>query len=305
MAIFYEFALTFGPCLYPKTNRTYTRQGKLFVCIIFERPAMSTEEPAVLRSDINQVAWLTLNRPKRMNALSREMISALSSELGKLAQDASVRVVVLKGAGVAFSSGHDLKEIMQASDRDDSQETEDTISACTDLMLKIQRLPQPVIASVHGTATAAGCQLVAACDIAIAGSHARFATSGINLGLFCSTPLVQLSRSVGKSAALEMAFTGKFISADDALRIGLVSKCVGPEVLDAEVENIALEIASKSPVAIRLGKELFYKQRELGIDGAYALAMEAMNANLQNNDAREGIKAFIEKRTPPKWRDTE
>ena len=266
---------------------------------------MTTEEPSVLRNDINQVAWLTLNRPERMNALSREMISALSSEIDKIATDTSIRVVVLKGAGVAFSSGHDLKEIMQAADRDDTQEIENTIESCTQLMLKIQHLPQPVIASVHGTATAAGCQLVAACDIAIAGSHARFATSGINLGLFCSTPLVQISRSVGKSAALEMAFTGKFVSAEDALRIGLVSKCVGTEVLDAEVENIALEIASKSPIAIRLGKELFYKQRELGIDGAYSLAMETMNTNLQNSDSREGIKAFIEKRTPPKWRDME
>ena len=264
---------------------------------------MTDTDPHILRDEANQIAWLTMNRPKRMNTLSRAMISALSIELDKIAEDPEIRVVVLKGAGVAFSAGHDLKEILEASDRSDDQEIEDTISSCTDLMLKIQRLPQPVIASVHGAATAAGCQLVAACDIAVAGSHARFATSGINLGLFCSTPLVQISRSVGKSAALEMAFTGRFISAEDALRIGLVGKCVGPEVLDAEVENIALEIASKSPLAIRLGKELFYKQRELGIDEAYSLAQSAMNANLKNSDARDGIKAFIEKRTPPKWQN--
>ncbi|MCK5546452.1 MAG: enoyl-CoA hydratase [Rhodospirillaceae bacterium] len=263
----------------------------------------TNEEPHVLRDDKNHVAWLTLNRPKQMNALSREVISELLSQLDKIAADTKIRVVVLSGAGVAFSAGHDLKQMMEFADAGNEMEIENTISACTDVMLKIQGLPQPVIASIQGTATAAGCQLVAACDIAIAGSHARFATSGINLGLFCSTPLVQLSRSVGKSAALEMAFTGKFINAEDALRIGLVSRCVGPEVLDAEVENIALEIASKSPAAIKLGKELFYKQRELGIDAAYALAMQAMNKNMQNDDAREGIKAFVEKRTPPKWHD--
>lgn len=260
-------------------------------------------EPAVLREDKDQVAWLTLNRPKRMNALSREVISMLSDELDNLASDTSIRVVVISGAGVAFSTGHDLKEMIELDDAGQGGEIKKTISACTDLMLKIQRLPQPVIASVQGTATAAGCQMVAACDIAIAGSHARFATSGINHGLFCSTPMVQISRNIGKSAALEMAFTGKFISAEDALRIGLVSKCVGSEVLNAEVENIALEIASKSPSAIRLGKELFYKQRELGIDAAYKLAMEAMNKNIQHSDAREGIKAFAEKRTPATWRD--
>ncbi len=263
----------------------------------------TNEEPHVLRDDKNHVAWLTLNRPKQMNALSREVISELLSQLDKIAADTKIRVVVLSGAGVAFSAGHDLKQMMEFADAGNEMEIENTISACTDVMLKIQGLPQPVIASIQGTATAAGCQLVAACDIAIAGSHARFATSGINLGLFCSTPLVQISRNVGKSAALEMAFTGKFINAEDALRIGLISKCVGPEVLDAEVENIALEIASKSPSAIRLGKELFYKQRELGIDAAYALAMQAMNKNMQNDDAREGIKAFVEKRTPPEWRN--
>ena len=267
---------------------------------------MNTDtEPYVLRDDKDQIAWLTLNRPKQMNALSREVLSALSSELDNLVTDTKIRVVVLSGAGVAFSAGHDLKQMMEFADTGNETEIENAISACTDIMLKIQRLPQPVIASVGGTATAAGCQLVAACDIAIAGSHARFATSGINLGLFCSTPLVQLSRSVGKSAALEMAFTGRFISAEDALRIGLISRCVGPEVLNAEVENIALEIASKSPSAIKLGKELFYKQRELGIDAAYALAVQTMNKNIQFDDAREGIKAFVEKKAPPTWRNIE
>lgn len=265
-------------------------------------PMNQTDSP-ILRSDQDHVASLTLNRPARMNAMSVELLEALSRELDVIGADKNVRVVIIQGAGKVFSAGHDLKELLELEESAPSCQS--AFNACTDVMVKIQKLPQPVIARVHGIATAAGCQLVAACDLAIASDSTRFATSGINLGLFCATPLVQLSRAIGKSAALEMTLTGRFINADEAARIGLISRAVGEDILDAEVENLALEIASKSPTAITMGKELFYKQRHLDLEAAYTLAGETMHHNMQQSETREGIKAFVEKRAAPEWKNRE
>jgi len=254
----------------------------------------------VVREDREHVAWLTLNRPKKLNALSEAMIAALSAELDAIAGDASVRVVVVSGAGKAFSAGHDLKEMMS---KPEQAPCEVLFNACADMMVKIHHLPQPVIAHVDGIATAAGCQLVAQCDLAIASTHSKFATSGINLGLFCATPSVPLSRAIGRKAAAEMLYTGKFVSAQEAERLGLINRAVGAEVLDAEVENLALEIASKSPSAIAFGKRLFLDQIDRSLDEAYAIAAETMAANMQHSDARDGVQAFLDKQPPPKWKD--
>jgi len=258
------------------------------------------DDVLVTREDRDQVAWLTLNRPKKLNALSEAMIAALSTELDVLSQDTSVRVVVISGAGKAFSAGHDLKEMMS---KPEQAPCEVLFNACAEMMLKIHHLPQPVIAHVDGIATAAGCQLVAQCDLAIASDRSKFATSGINLGLFCATPSVPLSRAIGRKAAAEMLYTGKFISADEAERLGLLNRAVGAEVLDAEVENLALEIASKSPSAIEFGKRLFLNQIDKPLDQAYAIAAKTMSANMQHTDARDGVGAFIKKQPSPKWKD--
>lgn len=261
-------------------------------------PRSPHPDALVIRQDNDAVATLTLNNPNKLNALSNAMIKALSAELNAIAADTSVRAVVLTGAGKAFSAGHDLKEIIVAPEPEPSGELFGAYSA---LMLKIARLPQPVIARVNGVATAAGCQLVAQCDLAIASTDAKFATSGINLGLFCATPAVPLSRTVGKKAAAEMLYTGRFIDAAEAQRIGLINRAVGPEVLDVEVANLALEIASKSPEAIRLGKQFFLAQLDLPLEEAYAMAASAMTDNLQMADTRAGIRAFVEKRPLPTW----
>jgi len=252
----------------------------------------------VLREDRERVAWLTLNRPQKLNALSEAMISALSAELDALSDDTDVRVVVISGAGKAFSAGHDLKEMMS---KPEQGPYEILFNACADMMLKIHNLPQPVIAHVDGIATAAGCQLVAQCDLAIASDRSKFATSGINLGLFCATPSVPLSRAIGRKAAAEMLYTGKFITAGEAECLGLLNRAVGAEVLDAEVENLALEIASKSPSAIEFGKRLFLNQIDRPLDEAYAIAAETMAANMQHADARNGVGAFIDKQPAPTW----
>lgn len=263
---------------------------------------MNQPNPLIKRTDSAHVAYLTLNRPAQMNAMSQALLEALSRELDAIADDREIRVVVIGGAGKVFSAGHDLKELLELDAKDASKAA---FVACAEVMVKIQKLPQPVIARVHGIATAAGCQLVAACDLAIAATSARFATSGINLGLFCATPLVQLSRAVGKASALEMTLTGRFINAIEAARIGLISRAVGEEVLDAEVENLALEIASKSPTAITMGKQLFYAQRDVELETAYQLAADTMAQNMNTLDAREGIKAFVEKRPAPQWKNRE
>lgn len=261
-------------------------------------PPSPSTDALVIRQDGDAVTTLTLNNPNKLNALSSAMIKTLSAEFDAIAADTSVRAVVLTGAGKAFSAGHDLKEIIATPEPKPSGEL---FGAYSSLMLKIAHLPQPVIARVNGVATAAGCQLVAQCDLAIASTDAKFATSGINLGLFCATPAVPLSRAVGKKAAAEMLYTGRFINAAEAQRIGLINRAVGPEVLDVEVANLALEIASKSPEAIRLGKQLFLAQLGLPLEDAYAMAARAMVDNLQTADARAGIQAFVEKRPMPIW----
>lgn len=254
-------------------------------------------EPLVHTKLEDGVLTLTLNRPQQYNALSWAMLEALREALSS-AQDPAVRVVVLAGAGKAFCAGHDLKE-MRANRTLDFQRR--LFALCSEVMLSLIRLPVPVIARVHGIATAAGCQLVGMCDLAVASSEARFAVSGINVGLFCSTPSVALSRNMGRKEAFEMLVTGEFIDAEEAHRRGLVNRVVAPEALDEEVERLAAAIKAKSPVAVRMGKELFYRQLEMGIEAAYQLAGEVMACNMMAEDAAEGIDAFIEKR-PPQWR---
>ena len=256
------------------------------------------EDALVLRQDEAGVATLTLNRPKQYNALSRAMLGALLTALDAVATDPAIRVVVIAGNGPAFCAGHDLKEIRAQDERAFHQAL---FTQCGQVMLTINRLPQPVIARVQGIATAAGCQLVAACDLAVAAENARFATSGINVGLFCSTPGVALSRNLGRKQALELLLTGDFIDAPTALRWGLVNRVVPLEQLDSTTRQLADAIASKSPLAIRMGKALFYEQLELNLADAYACASETMACNLDSEDAREGIDAFIAKRKP-QWK---
>lgn len=254
-------------------------------------------EPLVLRTDAGGVATLTLNRPKARNALSRAMMTALQEALAAVGADRGISVVVLAGAGPAFCAGHDLKELRANPER---SFYEDTFRQCADLMLAVTRLRQPVIAKVHGVATAAGCQLVATCDLAVAGDHARFAVPGVNIGLFCSTPMVALTRAVGRKAAMEMLLTGELIGADTAHRIGLVNRVVPTDQLDDSVAGLAEGIAAKSPLVLALGKEAFHQQIDLDLAGAYAYCAEVMTRNMLARDAAEGIDAFLEKR-PPTW----
>jgi len=260
--------------------------------------AATKEEPVLLRSqDARGVVTLTLNRPHAFNALSEAMLLALQRELDAIAHDESVRVIVLAAEGKAFSAGHDLKEMRAAPSLD---YYEGLFGQCSDMMLTIQRLPVPVIARVQGIATAAGCQLVAMCDLAVASSTAKFAVSGVNLGLFCSAPGVALSRNVLRKAAFEMLVTGEFISADDAKARGLINRVAEPDQLDAEVENLVTKIVAKPRIAVAMGKEFFYKQVELGIAAAYESASQTMACNMMDEAALEGVQAFIEKR-PPHW----
>jgi enoyl-CoA hydratase/carnithine racemase len=256
------------------------------------------EDALVLCQNEAGVTTLTLNRPKQYNALSQAMLAALQTELDIIAADQTVRVVVIAGSGPAFCAGHDLKEMRAHTDPAFHQAL---FTQCGRVMLAINRLPQPVIARVHGIATAAGCQLVAACDLAVASDNARFATSGINVGLFCSTPSVALSRNLGRKQALELLLTGDFIDAQTALRQGLVNRVAPLDQLDTTVWQLADSIRDKSPLAIAMGKELFYRQLELGLEAAYACASEAMVCNMNSEDAREGIDAFIAKRKP-EWK---
>jgi enoyl-CoA hydratase/carnithine racemase len=242
--------------------------------------------------------WLELNRPERLNALSAELLAALRAALEAAGRDPATRVVVIAGAGRAFSAGHDLAEMQRLADAAACRELFD---ACSAVMLAIAGLPVPVIARVHGVATAAGCQLVAACDLAVAARDARFATSGIDVGLFCSTPAVALSRAVPSKRAFEMLMTGEFIDADTALAIGLVNRVVDPAELDVATEALARTVAEKSPVAVATGKRMFYEQLGLDLERAYAYAGGVMAENMQADDAREGIAAFLAKRRPV-WR---
>lgn len=260
---------------------------------------LGTKEPVLLRSrDARGVVTLTLNRPHAFNALSEEMLAALQRELDAIAQDESVRVVVLAAEGKAFCAGHDLKEMRAAPSLD---YYERLFAQCSDMMLTIQRLPVPVIARVQGIATAAGCQLVAMCDLAIASSTAKFAVSGVNLGLFCSAPGVALSRNILRKAAFEMLVTGEFISAQEAKQRGLVNRVAEPEQLDAELDKLVATIVAKPRIAVAMGKEFFYKQAELGIAAAYEAGSQTMACNMMDEAALEGVQAFIEKR-PPRWK---
>ncbi len=240
---------------------------------------------------------VTLNRPDAFNALSEAMLDELQAALNSLAQSDS-RVVVIAGAGRAFCAGHDLKEMRASPSLEYYQ---GLFARCTKLMLTIQRLPQPVIARVHGIATAAGCQLVAMCDLAVAADSAHFAVSGVNLGLFCATPSVPLSRNLSRKAAFEMLVTGEFVDAQKARELGLVNRVVASSDLDAEVAALASSICAKPVEAVRAGKGLFYRQLEMGVEAAYQLAGQTMACNMMDDSALEGVQAFIEKRSPD-WR---
>ena len=253
------------------------------------------DERALLRRSGDGIAWLTLNRPAARNALSAALIEALDSALEQAAADRDVRVVVIGGNGPAFCAGHDLRELRANPDR---AAYEALFARCAALMTRIVRLPKPVIARVHGVATAAGCQLVASCDLAVAAETARFATPGVDIGLFCSTPMVALTRAVGRKAAMEMLLTGELIAAARAREIGLVNRVVPEAELDEAVRALAGQIAAKSPLALAIGKRLFHDQAELPLDDAYRLAAEAMTRNMLARDAAEGIDAFLGKRAP-------
>ena len=252
-------------------------------------------EPILLRADSDGVARLTLNRPGQYNALSEDMLDALQAELDAIAGDGSVRVVVLAGAGAAFCAGHDLKEMRARPDRD---YYEYLFKKCSRMMLSMVRLPQPVIARAHGIATAAGCQLVANADLAVAASDARFGTSGINVGLFCMTPGVAVTRNVGRKKAFEMLFTGDLLSAAEVLEAGLVNRVAPPGGLDNAVGELCRSILGKPRSAVEAGKRLFHEQLGLDLESAYMRASEEMARNMTFRDTGEGIDAFIARREP-------
>lgn len=254
-------------------------------------------EPLLLQRADNGVVTLILNRPQQFNALSQAMLVELQDALDTIAGDTSIRVVVLAGAGRAFCAGHDLKEIRA---RRDERFVRDVFERCSRFMISLTRLPQPVIARVHGFAFAAGCQLVAQCDLAIASTNAQFATSGVKFGLFCTTPGVALARNVPRKQAMEMLLTGEPIDAQTALARGLVNRVVAPEELDREIGKLAQSILDKTPVAVAAGKRAFYAQIDAGLDKAYEIANETMVCNMMTEDALEGIDAFSQKRKP-RW----
>jgi enoyl-CoA hydratase/carnithine racemase len=251
------------------------------------------------RSDANGIATLALNRPAARNALSTGLMAALQTELDAIAADRSVRVVVIAANGPAFCAGHDLREVRGTPTRD---AYEALFAQCSKLMLSITRLPQPVIARVQATATAAGCQLVATCDLAVAARSAKFATPGVNIGLFCSTPMVAVSRNLGRKQMMEMLLTGDMIDAETARDGGLINKVVDDTDLDDAVDAYCRQIASKSALTLRIGKEAFYRQLDMPLEDAYTYASEAMVTNMLARDAGEGIDAFLEKRDP-EWRN--
>jgi enoyl-CoA hydratase/carnithine racemase len=266
--------------------------------------ALPASAPIVLHETIGNIAVLTLNRPEARNSLSAATLAALAEALDAIAHDEAIRTVVLAANGPAYSAGHDLKELAaRRSDADGGRAFFMLVmTSCSAVMQKIVSLPQPVIAAVHATATAAGCQLVASCDLAVASSAARFATPGVNIGLFCSTPMVALSRNVARKHAMEMLLTGDMISAPDALRIGLINSVVAPGTERDEALALARKIAAKSTHVVKIGKEAFYRQLELDLAGAYDYASKVMVENMMARDAEEGIAAFVEKRAP-NWED--
>jgi len=256
-------------------------------------------EPVLLEKE-GPLGWLTLNRPEKRNALSLELMSAMLEKLDAVAKDSDIRVLVIRGNGKIFSAGHDLKEIIGAEKG--VHHFRNIFTTCNRMMLRLHDLPQPVIAQVHGIATAAGCQLVAACDLAIAEDSARFATPGVKIGLFCTTPMIPLVRAVGRKRAMEMLMTGRFISAQEAERFGLVNRIVPPDQLAEEATKWALEMAQFSKFALSLGKHAFYGQVDLPEKSAYDFAKEVIAMNCMAEDAQEGMLTFLEKRDP-KWQD--
>lgn len=252
------------------------------------------------RDDTGAVAHLTLNSPERLNALSDEMLAALQDQFDSLREDRTIRAVVLSGAGKAFCAGHDLKQMTAGRQAEDGGKAyfKDLFDRCARMMMSVQSLPQPVIAQVHGIATAAGCQLVASCDMAVAAEGTRFGVNGVNIGLFCSTPMVALSRNIPRKKAFEMLTTGQFIDAHRAEALGLVNHVVPTETLEAEAHALADKVASKLGAAVKIGKEAFYKQMQMPLDQAYGYTGDVMVENMLYRDTEEGIAAFIEKRDP-------
>ncbi|WP_416202609.1 enoyl-CoA hydratase [Marinobacter sp. X15-166B] len=257
-------------------------------------------QPVICHAQPGGVTTLTLNQPERRNSLSMTMLAALSEAFTELARDDATRVVIVRAEGKVFCAGHDLKEMREHYGQQEAQER--LFHLCSQVMQQIVNLSKPVIAQVAGVATAAGCQLVASCDLAVAGASARFATPGVNIGLFCSTPMVALSRNVSRKHAMEMLLTGELIDATRAEQIGLVNRVVADEELDATVERLAGTIAGKSSHTLKIGKAAFYQQLEMGLADAYEYTARVMTDNLQARDAREGISAFLDKR-PPHWVD--
>lgn len=256
-------------------------------------------EPVLLEKD-GPIVWLTLNRPDKRNALSLELMGNMIEKLERVADDKEARILVIRGNGPAFCAGHDLSEM--AGPDHDIHHLREIFSRCSEMMLLLQKLPQPVLAQVHGIATAAGCQLVAACDMAIAEVGARFATPGVKIGLFCTTPMVPLVRVVGRRRAMEMLMSGRFVSAEEAEGFGLVNRIVPADKLADETRNWAMELAQASRFTLAFGKQAFYHQLDLEEAVAYGYAKEAIAMNALAEDAQEGIQAFLEKRKP-EWRD--
>jgi enoyl-CoA hydratase/carnithine racemase len=258
--------------------------------------------PILERKDTGAIARLTMNHPEKLNALSDAMLAALSDEFEALSADEKIRVIIIGGAGKAFCAGHDLKEMTQARQAEDGGKAyfADLFGRCTQVMTAIRDLPQPVIAQPHGIATAAGCQLVASCDMAVAAEGTRFGVNGVNIGLFCSTPMVALSRNIPRKQAFEMLTTGEFIDTDRALSLGLINRAVPYEDLDAATNELAETVASKLGPVVRIGKRAFYEQLEMGLDQAYAHTGQVMVENMLYRGTEEGIAAFLEKR-PPEW----
>ncbi|MBZ0129858.1 MAG: enoyl-CoA hydratase [Rhodobacteraceae bacterium] len=257
-------------------------------------------EPILLRDDAGAVATLTLNTPKSLNALSDAMLAALQDQFDQLMKDRTIRAVVIRGAGKAFCAGHDLKEMTAGRQASDGGKAyfADLFQRCAAMMTTIPRLPQPVIAEVHGIATAAGCQLVASCDMAVAAAGTRFGVNGVNIGLFCSTPMVALSRNIPRKQAFEMLTTGQFIEAERAEALGLVNRVVAGDDLARETQTLAETVAGKLGRAVRIGKRAFYDQITMGLDAAYAHTGEVMVENMLYRDTEEGIQAFLDKRDP-------
>ena len=266
---------------------------------------MLTDTAPIQRNDTDGVTVLTLNAPSSMNALSEAVLTNLSNALDDIAARRDIKAVILRSAGEHFCAGHNLKEMTAHRQDEDGgfQYFQDLFATCSAMMMRIVNLPQPVIAEVKGIATAAGCQLVATCDLAVASDDARFATSGVNIGLFCSTPMVALSRNVPRKLAMEMLLTGEFLPADRAVEIGLVNRVVARDALETTSMMMARTIADKAPVAVRIGKKAFYQQADMPLADAYAYAGQVMAENMMARDTERGVQAFVEKREMPSWKD--